>query len=314
MKTKFMIIITLSLAIAMAVTICCAESGTSTNENDNTSSFPNWSFSDGSGSGLTWPDTSNWGTDGFSMDGFSEDWYGDFTMPEGFGEFNFDGFGNSSTGASWGSIDNSSMEDWAKKFDDFKNGLGQNMPSGNENAGNSSSFDDLKSAFESQQSSVEDKSSSDSSQDIKSLFSEKFSSENAYNPLEQQDLPFTVEDLKGLSTVEKPSFSAGDKQLDKIKSASDKINDKASDALKEKQNLPNMSKKYGNKNKLDIKGIYNKYENSLDSKVDKSNVNRVKNLYNGGASTVKNSAESNKSYVHSLYKNKNGDGNANGAK
>lgn len=85
-------------------------------------------FAEGSGGsnrwGFTMPD---WGSSGFempSMEGFGN--FEEFQMPDGWGSFSdsSDFFKNPIGTDSWGSFGDSTMEDWNKKFEEFRDGMG----------------------------------------------------------------------------------------------------------------------------------------------------------------------------------------------
>lgn len=158
-----------------------------------------------------------------------EDWWGNFSTPEGFGSFNFDNFNSPATG-SWGDLGNG-MTDMSSAFEEFKNSTLGGMNKESSAPSTSENNSDLQDAFNQQKENVYNGMTQPSS-DMQSLYSSVFGSDKEYQPLGKVDLPITFDQLKSKND-DLPAMNTS--AYDQVKSiaSTTKINsimDKASSA------------------------------------------------------------------------------------
>lgn len=265
----------ISLALIM-VFVCCFAFAESIQQSGESS----WGFSDfGS---LQMPEMP-------SMN--QEDWWGNFSTPEGFGDFSFDGFSSPAVG-SWGDLGNG-MSDMSSAFDEFKNSTLGGMNKEN-NTPSTESNDSLQDAFNQQKENIMN-SSSQPSTDMKSLYSSVFGSENAYQPLGKVDMPITFDQLK----AKNPNMSSMDTgAYDQIKSiaSTTKINSIMNSASAAQgtslSDMPELtigeSAQQHNFSTGDLSAKYGSYKSGLSSQLTfKPTEEEYRGLYSSQKSSLK---------------------------
>lgn len=227
-------------------------------------------------------DGGSWWGDGMKMPEMPEmpeidtSTWGEFTAPEGWGEFSIDSFTSPLNGGSWGDMGFDS--DFGTAFEEMKKKMESEMESKWGSSESDSwppqSFKDLESAFNSQQSELE---TTQSSKDIQSIFKEMFGDVGSTDLGELPDLDASILNTNTDLDQDSSSLISGISSIANLNTISSFISGAKSniDTDISFDSLTGMPSQAFTITQKDMKTIYEGLESGLSPQMD------YKKTYNG---------------------------------